>query len=246
MMLTYVDESYTATRYVMAAMLVPEKSARTLTAALDGVVAVAEQSFGSELGGAELHGYDLISGKRDWLPLATKVRARISVYDRALRALADHDVRIIIRSVDIRGLDERHPTGHDHPHAVVLSHLVERIDEYLERVDDVGLLIADEVDGQDAYRRDLWMYQRSATKGYRSRQITRVVDALHFAPSSSSRLVQGADLVAYLARRRAVHVESDARAQKASNVLWSRIAGNIVHDGCWWPQGPDARRPPPE
>lgn len=175
----------------MAAMLVPERSAASLTAALDEVVANAQRSFGSELGEAELHGYDLISGKRDWSPLATKVRARIGVYDRALRALADHGIRIIIRSVDIPGLDERHPTGHDHPHAVVLSHLVERIDEHLERIDDVGLLIADEVDGQDAYRRDLWTYQRSATKGYRSRQITRVVDALHFAPSSSSRLLQG-------------------------------------------------------
>lgn len=245
MILTYIDESYTASRYVMAAMLVPEKSAWALTAALDEVAANAQRSFGSELGAAELHGYDLITGKRDWFPLATMVRARIGVYDRALRALADHDVRIIIRSVDIPGLHKRHPTGHDHPHAVVLSHLVERIDEHLERIDEVGLLIADEVDGQDSYRRDLWTYQRSATKGYRSRQITRVVDALHLAPSSSSRLLQGADLIAYLARRRAVHVELDARARQASERLWTCIAGNIVHDGCWWPMGPDARRPSP-
>ena len=128
---------------------------------------------------------------------------------------------------------------------MVLSHLVERVDEHLERVDEVGLVIADEVDGQDAYRRDLWTYQRSATKGYRSRQITRVLDALYFAPSSSSRLLQGADLVAYLARRRAVHSETDPRAQRASDVLWGRIESLVVHDGCWWPLGPPARRPPP-
>jgi hypothetical protein len=37
-------------------------------------------------------------------------------------------------------------------------------------------MIADEVDGQDGYRRDLWQYQQTRTWGYRGRQITRVVD----------------------------------------------------------------------
>src|ERR1700678_321438 len=56
-----------------------------------------------------------------------------------------------------------------------------------------------------AHRRGLWRYQRSATWGYRSRQITRVADTLHFAPSSSSRLVQAGDLARVLARRIATH-----------------------------------------
>ena len=137
------------------------------------------------------------------------IRARIGVYDKAIQAIADHGVTVIIRSVDIPGLDRRYPSGHDHPHSVVLTHLIERIDEYAATVDDRALLIADEVSGQDGYRRDLWLYQRSRTWGYRARKIKRVVDTIHFAPSSSSRLVQAADLVAFLARRIEAHVETD-------------------------------------
>jgi hypothetical protein len=114
--------------------------------------------------------------------------------------------------------------------------LVERVDEYAEGIGQNALLIADEVDQQDSYRRDLWRYQRSATWGYRSRQITRVVDTLHFAPSSSSRLVQAADLVAFLARRIATHTETDSRSKQAYAAMWARIAPKIWHQGCWWPE----------
>ena len=236
MLLTYLDESYTKERYFIAALLVPEGEARSLTAALDKVVTDAMWDHGNVHSSAELHGYDIVSGKADWAGLALKVRARIGVYNKAIQAIADHDVKVIIRSVDIVGLGRRHPSGHDDPHAVVMTHLIERIDEYATRVDELALLIADEVDGQDTYRRDLWGYQRSATWGYRARQITRVVDTVHFAPSTSSRLVQAADLIAYLARRLAAHVETDARAKQANGALWARIQPKVIHDGCWWPQ----------
>ena len=52
------------------------------------------------------------------------------MYDKAFQAIADHDVTVIIRSVNIQGLDRRYPSGHDHPHSVVLTHLIERVDEY--------------------------------------------------------------------------------------------------------------------
>ena len=57
---------------------------------------------------AELHGYDLLQGKRDWAPLHPHVRGRIDMYGRAFQAIADHDVRIIIRGVDTPKLGERY------------------------------------------------------------------------------------------------------------------------------------------
>ena len=236
MLLTYLDESYTTARYLIAGLLVPDTEARSLTSALDNVVEEASYEHGRIAATAELHGYEIVSATGAWKRLEPDVPARIAIYNAALQVIADHDVMIIIRSVDIIGLDKRHPDGHDHPHSVVLTHLIERVDEYAVSVDQNALLIADEVDGQDSYRRDLWEYQRSATWGYRSRQITRVIDTLHFAPSSSSRLVQAADLIAFLARRIATHTETDQRAKQAYAAMWGRVTPKVWHEGCWWPQ----------
>ncbi len=87
----------------------------------------------------------------------------------------------------------------------------------------------------DQYRRALWYSQRFATSGYRARKLTRIVDTLHFAPSQSSRLVQAADLIAYMHARVAARVDKDPRALRANAVLWNRIAGNVTHSHCWHP-----------
>jgi len=233
-LLTYLDESYTKKRYLIAALMVPDAQARSLIAALDKVVedAAWDYSVSTE---AELHAHDIFAGKGDWQRMAQMIRARIGVYNKAIQAIADHGVTVIIRSVNVPGLDRRYPSGHDHPHSVVLTHLIERVDEYAACVGERTLLIADEVNGQNDYRRDLWLYQRSHTWGYRARQINHVVDTIHFAPSSSSRLVQAADLVAFLARRIEAHAETDERAKKANEALWARIEPRIHHQWCWWP-----------
>lgn len=236
MLLTYVDESYTKKRYFLAALLVPENEAISLTAALDRVVFDAMMDHGNIRESAELHGYDIVSGKGDWAGLAKKIRVRIGVYNKAMQAIADHDVKVIIRSVDIVGLHALY-TRPDHPHSVALNHLIERVDEYAASVKELAIMIADEVDGQDGYRRDLWQYQKSGTWGYRSRQITRVVDTIHFAPSTASRLVQAADLIAYMANRKATSTTADPRARQADAALWARIEPRVWHDGCWWPKG---------
>lgn len=235
MLLTYVDESYTKERYFIAALLVPEIEASSLTRALDTIVTDASHAYGRVSSRAELHGYDLFSGKGDWLQLAGEIRVRIGVYNKAFQAIADHDVHVIIRSVDIPRLDKRYPTGHNHPHSIVLTHLLERIDECAAAMDQLALVIADEVSDQDDYRRDLWDYQRSGTGGYRSSKLTRIVDTIHFAPSRASRLVQAADLVAFMARRITTHVETDERAKRANAALWDRLQPKIYHNWCWSP-----------
>jgi len=233
-LLTYLDESYTREHYLIAGLLVPDGKARSLAMALDKVVTKAAWDFGVS-DEAELHAHDIFAGKRDWQKLAPMIRARIGVYDKALQAIAEHDVTVIIRSVDVRRLARRYPGGHDHPHSIVLTHLIERVDEYVASRGENTILIADEVAAQDSYRRDLWHYQRRETWGYRARKIERVLDTIHFAPSSSSRLVQAADLIAFLARRIETHTETDERARKANEGLWARIRPSIHHNHCWYP-----------
>jgi hypothetical protein len=115
----------------------------------------------------------------------------------------------------------------------------------MERIDDHArtchpkqrvLLIADEVDGQDGHRRNLWDYRRRGTPGYRSSRLVQIVDTIHFAPSHASRLIQAADLIAYMYRRRKLHHETDQRAADANQRIWSHVSDRIVHEWEWIPQ----------
>lgn len=231
-LLAYVDESYTASRYYIAAVVIPAEQAIPLTRSLDDVVSAAVD-HGAPLD-AELHGHDIFQAKGDWKRLEKKPRARIGVYNQAFQALADHDVRIFVSGVDVDRLHQRYDAPHP-PHSIALTFLLERLDEYAARVEELVLVIADEVHGQDEYRRSLWNYQRSGTWGYRGRKLERIVDTIHFAPSTSSRLVQAADLVAFFYRRHRVHTEVDDRAKRANEALWARIEPNVQWARCWFP-----------
>lgn len=232
MLLAYVDESYSASRYYIAAVVVDEARAIPLTKALDAV-ALAATAHGAT-SDAELHGHDIFHGKHDWEGLELKPRARIGVYNSAFQTLADNDVRIFVSGVDVDRLHQRYAAP-DPPHSIALTFLLERLDEYAAREDELVLVIADEVGGQDSYRRSLWEYQHYGTWGYRARKLARIVDTIHFAPSSSSRLVQAADLVAFFYRRLQDHTETDDRAKRANEALWNRIEPNMQWSRCWRP-----------
>ena len=67
------------------------------------------------------------------------------------------------------------------------------------------------------------------------RRLTRIVDTLHFAPSSASRLVQAADVIAFLYRRVFTVQETDERSRKAKIAMWTRLVPRIQHELCWFP-----------
>ncbi|MFF4128346.1 hypothetical protein ACFYYP_32890 [Microbispora rosea] len=102
MLLAYVDESYTRDRYSMAALLVPDDEAISLTRALD--VAGAAQAY-EVVPPAELHGPDLLHGNRGWEPTVSMSRATIRVYHAAFSAIADNKVAT--------GTIPRRPPGDD-------------------------------------------------------------------------------------------------------------------------------------
>jgi len=191
MLLAYLDESYTADRYFIAALVVPDDQARPLTAALNKIVEDLSWDVTGVRSDTELHAYDLVNGKGDWSPLKKELRRRIGVYNDVIQAAADHDITVLRRGVDVPGLAQRYgaqtnPQGF--AHTVVLTHLTERIDELAAARGLNALMIADEVDGQADYRSSLAHYQQHETWGYRARKIERVVDTIHFAPSHASRL----------------------------------------------------------
>jgi hypothetical protein len=62
-----------------------------------------------------------------------------------------------------------------------------------------------------------------------------VIDTIHFAPSTSSRLLQAADLIAYLWHRMDSRVDQDERAIKANTGLWNLVQGKVSHAWTWHP-----------
>jgi len=109
------------------------------------------------------------------------------------------------------------------------------VDEYVTDVGEYALVIADEVDAQAKHRADLSTYREVGTLGYRHRKLTRIMDTLHFAPSNASRLVQAADVIAFLYRRVFACQESDERSRKAKLAMWNRLLPRVQHQRCWFP-----------
>lgn len=215
----------------MAALVIDGPAAVSLTDALDLVAANAAKAFDLEPD-IELHGFEIFQRGGRWRNVPP--RARVAVFDKVVDAVASRDLRVITRAVDIVGQRARYPQP-EHPHSVVLQHLLERIDECVRALGDYALVIADEVDGQAKHRADLSRYKVMGTTGYPQRRLTRIVDTLHFAPSHASRLVQAVDIIAFLYRRAFTHVESDERARKAKVAMWERLRPRVEHDHCWFP-----------
>lgn len=236
MLLAYADESYSQgwDYYWIAALVCPEDVVGPLSNALDDVVTKAADNYSGIGTRAELHGHALLHGKDDWAPLQPMIRSRIGIYNDAFDAISSYDVQIMIRGVHVPRLNERYIHPH-HPHTVVLQHLLERIDTYAEQQEQPALVIADEVDRAKEYRRELWRYQRASTPGWRARRLTNIVDTIHFAPSDASRLVQAADLIAYLHGRMTSGADRDERARRANARLWARIEPRIYHKDWWRP-----------
>jgi hypothetical protein len=230
MLLAYVDESYDDSRYWIAACLVRGDAIAPLTAQLDGIVSAAGLDPA-----AELHGREMFRGEAPW---NIDVTRRIEAYRAAFAAIAAHDVEVIIRGVDIPRLEARYRYPRE-PHSIVLEHLLERIQERNRAAFRGGpvLVIADDIKTASVHRRDLWTFQRHATTGYRSSQLTDIVDTIHFTPSHSSRLLQAADLVAYLWRRMDDRRRQglDERADRTNAEIWRLVQQRVTHCLCWEP-----------
>jgi hypothetical protein len=66
--------------------------------------------------------------------------------------------------------------------------------------------------------------------------ITQIVDTIHFAPSTASRLVQAIDLIAFLYHRiKVTSADADPREIRANIRLWQRVEPRVLHVNCWSP-----------
>lgn len=233
MLLAYLDESYDKVEYWLTALAVPTGSALALQNALDAIVDNAAASGYDIPVDAELHGYPLVHGKGDWTSMARMVRARIKIYADAIDVIASCEgVELVLRGIDIPALNARY-TEPWHPHRVAIDFMAQTLNGMAKGRNTHFMAIADDIDQADTLRASYWQFQRFGTLSRYAGKIDRAVDALHFAPSKHSRLLQAADLVSYLHFRRRRSNVTDPRAVKVNDDLWDRIKGRLYAHHIW-------------
>ena len=230
-LLAYVDESYTDNHFFLGVVVVDGESAARLERTLNDIVASYAGQFGLSPD-TELHGYELFQGEKAWSAVPTRVR--INVYARAMNAIGASGARVILRGMDCKRQRERYKYP-DPPHEVVLGHTLERINALARGRHDWALVLADEVHTDERHRTNFRDFRRTGTPGYLSSKLPRLLDTIHFGPSHFSRGLQAADLVTFMHRRRQVHTETDARAARANEQIWSGVANAIEHEWYWQP-----------
>jgi len=232
--LAYLDESEGHSGYYVGALTVHETASISLVHDLDDV---AEEACLSHAGlpiRPELHGYDIWNGLRDWASLKGNYREQIYVYERAIDAIAAHDVVFYSRGVNTVHFETKYGKDRKKKHNASLAWTLERVQWRAEREGETVLAIADESEHQNFYRNSIRDFQEYGTFGWRDQKLSRIVDALHFAPSKASRLLQAADLVTYLNTKR-LQRSQDKRALAVVDRLWTKLEdnGRIGEVSCW-------------
>jgi hypothetical protein len=217
MRLFYIDESGNTGRHVdatqpihwLVAIGVSPIAVKTIEAEMKSL---ATQHFPrrARRPDFEFHGAYLFSGRNECNAIAPV--DRIKIYNQLMQLLERHNCSIFIRGIDKQLLQkraiERKYTA-EHPHKLASMYLFERIDEWLERQQIegqepvYGLLIADEQTEVDRDIVENFAYWRDngTQGGYRERDISYLIDTVHYVPSHDSWLIQLADCVAFLRNR---------------------------------------------
>lgn len=231
LLLAFVDESYTDNHFFLGTVVVDGAAARRIESEFDAILTSYENRFGIGRD-TELHGYPLFHGEGEWNDAPTRVR--VNVYSRAMRAIAGSGARIILRGMDTRQQRLRYVDPWP-PHEVVLTHTLERLNDFASSLENWVLVLADEVHNDERHRTNFREFRRRGTPGYRSSTLPHLLDTIHFGPSCHSRCLQAADLVTFLHRRRRTHPEPDLRARTINDELWRSVECAIAHEHYWRP-----------
>ncbi|UDY34032.1 DUF3800 domain-containing protein [Dermatobacter hominis] len=214
-LLFHIDESIESNRFhVHLGLLADGPGVAGATTRLETLADQVRQQQALVPYPLEFHGYEMLQrvGAWSWFSYAEI----FGFYEEALRALQLFDIEVIIRAADLDAVSRRRGASFD-VYEPMFSNLLERLNERCRNRCEHGLVVADE---QQQYgpvlQKLLYRWQRTGTGGYRAQVLDRVLDAAHFVDSKLSRMIQLADLAAYVERRRrATPHESHSQAEAA-------------------------------
>lgn len=227
MLLCFVDESNEGDFHGFAALLADENATKAITASLNAIMWQAAVDWGLERT-TEFHAYPMFHGKEEWRAVPT--RARVGLFHKVVEAIVAEEVDLVLRSVDESRLRDRqarnsYPVNFP-PEQVCFQHILQRADRIAKSKGTHALIIADDRADRERHRERFATYQTQGTPGvYMHTTLENLLDTVHFAPSHRSRMVQAADMLAFIYRRFSTVTEADPRAAENMRKLWVKITG---------------------
>jgi Protein of unknown function (DUF3800) len=223
----------TSTEYHLVALMVHGDCARALEDAATGLLA---RHFGEACRdpGFECKGSDLYRGQGPCTRMAPA--DRVALYGELLDLLAQHHAWVTWAGIDKARLARRYASPM-HPHKLAFIYLVEQVERFLRKRRSFGLLVSDEEKGMERQViEDLSRYKEMGTSfGHSPMDLRCIVDNVHWVKSHNSRLMQLADLCAYLCQRQSRDRGKTTAAALAVRQLWNRVTPR-VWCGKLWPR----------
>lgn len=237
MLIAYLDESYNQDFYFIGAAIMTQDQWGELEDRYALIRRRAADDYGVP-STVELHGHELMGGSGNWKPLRGRHREAANIYAAALHAAEAVGVHYLFRGVDVQKLNARYRYP-DQPHSIVLSHLLERVNEYRRDLHSTDMeqviIVADEISTQDEHKRQFESYQAIGTPGYRSSKLDLISAPIQFASSASSIGLQAIDLAVYLYRRRLTITETHPKAASTMRRLGRHLDSSTAHAWTWQP-----------
>ena len=229
MLLTYIDESETKSTYYLIALTADGDAIKSVEKQFAETVQIikTKHQIPTDI---EFHASDIAYGTNAWQILKGNVEASRAILERLCKIVAASGAVVHIRGIDLKTYEKYY--ADQNPHRPAFAFLVERIHDYVSIRGENSLVICDEIYMQKSLRTDLNRYQSTGTFGYKPRIVTEIVDTVYFAPSSTSRMLQAADLVAYVhSQWRSQHKVEKRR--EAYSEMWSYLLPCIKETSAW-------------
>lgn len=231
MHLCYFDENkHTAEdpHFFIGWLLIPDKKAIEFENTLGQI---AFNFFGSRslTQANEIHGKELFHGKGN--AKGRKLEERVQVFQDVSTFITDNQIPVRMICINVG----KHQQRYKYPmpaYRLGLMLILERFAEYLDKIDDLGLVFGDyEADEVTSAVVDFSEYKNQGkTPMYFGRPLGRLLDTVYFTQSHHSRFLQVADLLVYMAGRYENRDDTPEKwHEKTVKDAWNKIkaSGNL-------------------
>lgn len=203
----------------LAAVLVPEEQVMPLATLLRGL---AMKHLGWVPADFEWHGREVWNGSGAW---HGKTPAELlAAYRDAIALLDELDLKVSHATIDKPKLHARYNGASDkNAYRLALQFLLEKLDS----MGGLKVIVADEAKEEQVYAQKMLMGMQQWSWGGEvpGKQLSSVIDSLHFVRSQASPGVQLADLVAFLlhkSKQGANHPEAQQALDEMMQVIGAR------------------------
>jgi len=235
--LIFIDESARDDAFYFFGGLVADASAvQSIEQGFDGIGRLLAANVAGFDAATEFHAVEMFHGRGRWkrVPLGWRVKA----CTLAAKVLSRSTASFVFRGVDLYAHRRRYGSRAFPAHLLTLAHLLECVHErlgWLDRNDQLGLVLADEHHSAAGARRSLRSFKVESVPGYTRKPLTRIADTIYFGPSHESRMLQAADLATFFLNRSRTIEEKDPRAADAVAKIVALVKEITIVEYVWSP-----------